>query len=64
MSEKRFPLSTRTVKQIMADPTTPSWIKNGVKKLRRSNPTYAVFLEVIHDYRIRARAALAKAAGA
>lgn len=44
----------RTVKEILTDPTTPQWVKDGVEKLRKEHPNYAAFLEAMHDHRVAA----------
>jgi hypothetical protein len=46
----------RTVAEILADANTPAWIKEGVARLRKTEPVYATFLEAMHDYRVAASA--------
>jgi len=40
------------IPEILADPETPAWIKEGIKRLRKSDPIYLAFIEALHDMRI------------
>ncbi len=42
---------SRSVAQIIADPQTPTWIKEAVQRFRKTNPSHAALLEAIHDIR-------------
>ena len=42
----------RSVAEIIDDPATPAWIKDGIKRLRKSDPLYLAFIEALHDMRI------------
>ena len=42
----------RTVTEIVANPETPAWIKDGIKRLRKADPIYLAFIEALHDMRM------------
>lgn len=44
---------TRTVTEILADPTTPAWIRNAIKRLRETSPNETALAEALHDLRTR-----------
>jgi hypothetical protein len=54
MTRERATAVHLSVAEIIADPQTPSWIKDGVQRLRKSDPIYSAFLEALHDMRVGA----------
>lgn len=53
-AKERAEAVRRSVAEILADPQTPVWIKDGMKRLRKNDPSYAAFLEAFHDMRVGA----------
>jgi hypothetical protein len=52
LTKERKTAVHRTVAEILADPETPAWIKESIKRLRKSDPIYLAFIEALHDMRI------------
>lgn len=45
-----------TLRELIADPQTPEWIKASVQRLQKQEPSYAALLEAVHDRRNAAAA--------
>ena len=44
----------RSAQEILSDPKTPQWIRDGFRRIEQRDPSYAAFLKAIHDYRVGA----------
>lgn len=40
---------------ILRDPSTPQWIKDGFSRIERDNPSYAALLIALHDRAAKTR---------